>query len=176
MTHLLRIRICDICALAMNIPSLVNIYWYSRLSLSRNPKDCLKHFEISVLRHIRFAELRKIINPTTTFNRMNLKFDSQVRDLLKILRERGEIAPKEQFLLFSTIFCCLLVDLCVKIGTRFLPRDKRLFEICELEIPRVDCIYSLLSGHENTDGRAAGRQTDVQLETIISRHCLVKGV
>ena len=32
---------------------------YSRLSLSRTPRDSLKYFEISVLRHIRFAELRK---------------------------------------------------------------------------------------------------------------------
>ena len=29
---------------------------YSRLSLSRIPRDSLKNFEISVLRHIRFAE------------------------------------------------------------------------------------------------------------------------
>ena len=33
---------------------------YSRLSLSRSRRDPLKHFELSVLRHIRFAELRKI--------------------------------------------------------------------------------------------------------------------
>ena len=33
---------------------------YSRLSLSRSQRDPLKHFEISVLRHIRCAELRKI--------------------------------------------------------------------------------------------------------------------
>ena len=59
---------------------------------------------------------------------------------MKILWKRGEIAPKEQFLLFSTIFCCLLVDLCVKTGTRFSLRDKRLFEISEFEITRVDCI------------------------------------
>ena len=32
---------------------------YSRLSLSRIPRDSLKYFEISVLRHIRFAELSK---------------------------------------------------------------------------------------------------------------------
>ena len=31
----------------------------SRLPLSRSPRDCLKFFEISVPRHIRFAELRK---------------------------------------------------------------------------------------------------------------------
>ena len=32
---------------------------YSRLSLSRIPRESLKYFDISVLRHIRFAELRK---------------------------------------------------------------------------------------------------------------------
>ena len=32
---------------------------YSRLSLSRIPRDTLKYFKISVLWHIRFAELRK---------------------------------------------------------------------------------------------------------------------
>ena len=45
---------------------------YSRLLLPRNPRDSMKHFEISVLQHIRFAELGKTINPTTTFNRMSL--------------------------------------------------------------------------------------------------------
>ena len=34
---------------------------------------------------------------------------------------------------------CLLEDLCVKTGTRFLLRDKRLFELSEFEITRVDC-------------------------------------
>ena len=33
---------------------------YSRLSLSRSRRDPLKHFELSVVRHIRFAELSKI--------------------------------------------------------------------------------------------------------------------
>ena len=32
---------------------------YSRLSLSRSPRDFVKYFEIAVPRHIRFAELRK---------------------------------------------------------------------------------------------------------------------
>ena len=32
---------------------------YSRLSLSRIPRDSMKYFEISVPRHIRFAESRK---------------------------------------------------------------------------------------------------------------------
>ena len=51
----------------------------------------------------------------------------------------GEIAPQEQFLLFSTIFCNLILDFFVKTGTRFSLRDKRLFEITEVEITRVDC-------------------------------------
>ena len=32
---------------------------YSRLSLSRTPRDSMKQFEISVLRHIRFADSGK---------------------------------------------------------------------------------------------------------------------
>ena len=67
----------------------------------------MKHFEISVLRHIRFAELRKTINPTTTFNRMNRKFDTQVGDILKILWKRGEIAP-----LFHNILLLVGKSLC----------------------------------------------------------------
>ena len=37
--------------------SILSERTYSRLSLSRIPRDFLKYFEISVLRHIRFAEL-----------------------------------------------------------------------------------------------------------------------
>ena len=55
--------------------------------------------------------------------------------------EKEEIAPKEQFLLFSTIFCYLLLDFHVETGTRFTLRDKRLFEISEIEKAIVDCIY-----------------------------------
>ena len=54
----------------------------------------------------------------------------EVRDILKILWKRGEIAPKEQFL-FSTVFCYQFLDL------------KRLFDISEVEITRVDCIYRI---------------------------------
>ena len=60
--------------------------------------------------------------------------------MLKILKKRGEIAPEEQFLLLSTTFCYLVLDFSVKIRIRFSLRDKRLFEITEVEIPRVDCI------------------------------------
>ena len=42
-----------------NIIYLLLKYIYSRLSLSQIPRDSLKYFEISVPRHVRFAELRK---------------------------------------------------------------------------------------------------------------------
>ena len=64
----------------------------------------------------------------------------KLREILKILWKRGK---KEQFLLFSTIFCRLLVDHCFKTGDRFSLRYKRLFEISEVEITRVDCLRVL---------------------------------
>ena len=58
--------------------------------------------------------------------------------MLKILWKRGEIAPEEQFLLFFTIFAYLVLDFYVKTRIGFSLRDKRLFEITEVEITRVD--------------------------------------
>ena len=69
----------------------------------------------------------------------------KVRDVLKIFCKRGEIAHYEQLLLLSTIFCYLLLDFHVKTGTRFSPPDKRLFEINEFKITRVDCIRTYAS-------------------------------
>ena len=70
---------------------------YSRLSLYRNPRDSMKYFEISVPLHIRFAELRKTIIRTTTFNKYAYicicNWTLDVRDILKMLWKRGEIAP-----------------------------------------------------------------------------------
>ena len=59
--------------------------------------------------------------------------------MLKILWKRGEIAPEEQFLVLSTIFCYLVLDFYVKTRIRFSLRDKRLFELTEVKI-MVDCI------------------------------------
>ena len=59
--------------------------------------------------------------------------------LIEILWKRGEIAPYEQFLLFSIIFCYLLLDFHVTTGTRKIS-NKLLFEISKVEIMRVDCI------------------------------------
>ena len=56
--------------------------------------------------------------------------------MLKILWKRGEIAPQEQFLLLSIIFCYLKLDFYVKRRIRFSLRDKRLFEITEVDCSR----------------------------------------
>ena len=60
--------------------------------------------------------------------------------MLKILWKREEIAPEELFLLLSTVFCYPVLDFCVKTRIKFSLRDKRLFEITEVEITRVDCM------------------------------------
>ena len=62
---------------------------------------------------------------------------------MKIFWKRGEIAHDEQFFLLATIFCYLLLDLHVETRTRFPLRDKRLFEITEVEITRVDCRWMM---------------------------------
>ena len=105
---------------------------YSWLSLARIPRDSLKHFEISVPQNIRVAEVKKTINQTTTLNKWICNLTPEDRDILKILWKRGEIAPKEQFLLFSTIFCYLILDFHAKTGTRISLRDKQLLEISEV--------------------------------------------
>ena len=78
---------------------------YSWLSLSRIPRDPLKYFEISVARHIRFAEVpssEENIIPTTTFSKFLFNLTFQFRYIENIV----EIV--DQFLLFSTIFFNLL--------------------------------------------------------------------
>ena len=59
--------------------------------------------------------------------------------MLKILWKRRKIAPEEQFLPLSTIFYYLMLEFYVKTGIRFSLRHKRLFDITEVEITRVDC-------------------------------------
>ena len=70
--------------------------------------------------------------------------------MLKILWKRREIAPEEQFLLLSTKFSYLMLDFYVETRIKFSLRDKRLFEITEVEITRVDCTLrssGLLQGY-----------------------------
>ena len=113
---------------------------YSRLSLSRNRRDPQKHFEISVLRHIRFVILRKKYLNNQFFYKWLCNLTPLIGNIYWKYCGKGE---KLQFLLFSTIFCNLILDFCVKTRTRFSLRDKRLFEITEVEITRVNCIIFL---------------------------------
>ena len=77
------------------------------LSLSRIPRDSLEHFEISVPRNIRVAELRKTINRITTFNKRICNLTPEDRDILKILCKRGEIAPLFHNILLPVLrFAC----------------------------------------------------------------------
>ena len=58
----------------------------------------------------------------------------KIRDILKILWKRGEISPFFQNILL------LLLSFHIKTRTRFLLRDKRLFEKSEIEITAVHYI------------------------------------
>ena len=53
---------------------------------------------------------------------------------------KGEkLLNMSNFFSYPQIFCYLLFDFQVKTGTKISPRDKRLFEITEVEITRADC-------------------------------------
>ena len=67
----------------------------------------------------------------------------------------GEIAPEEQFLSLSTIFYYLMLDFHVKTGIRLSLREKRLFEITEVEITRVD-YTNIISENTETTAKIKG--------------------
>ena len=69
----------------ITVKTFLPYLYYSRLSLSRIPRDSLKYFEIAVPRHVRFAEFRKKTNRTATFNKCICNLTPEVRDIFKIL-------------------------------------------------------------------------------------------
>ena len=87
--------------------------------------------------------------------------------MLKILWKRGEIAPEEQFLILSTIFWYRMLDFYVKTGIRFSLRDKRLFEITEVEITRVDCIIIANTDKKNSVPAAYMRSLATSLTAVL---------
>ena len=94
---------------------------YSRLSLSRSPRDSLKHFKISIPRQ----------PPLTEW----------ICNLTPKLEIYWKYCGKEEN---SPVFHNILLPVgrfCVKAGTRFSLRGKQLFEISEFEITRVNCIF-----------------------------------
>ena len=75
------------------------------ISNSKGLSEILRDIRTSTYQTCRIEE--KLI-PLTTLNKYMCNWTLEVRDILKIFWKRGEIAPQEQFLLFSTIFftCC----------------------------------------------------------------------
>ena len=92
------------------------VYFVSFFAVSGSNTIDSRYLELSeILRDIRIStyqncRIEEKINRTTTFNKCICKWTLEIRDILKILWKRGEIALLEQFLLFSTIFCDLLLD------------------------------------------------------------------
>ena len=78
------------------------------------------------------CRIEEKINRITTFNKWICNLTPETRAIMKILWKR---------LLFSTIFCYMLLDFHVKTGTRFSLLDKGLVKISKVEITRVDCIW-----------------------------------
>ena len=102
-----------------HLPCLVLIYVVQStlvISNSKRLSEILRDIRTSTYQICRIDE--KLIR-LTTFNKYICNWTLEVRDILKILRKRGEN-------------CSL--------GTRFSLRDKRLFDISEFEIARVNCI------------------------------------
>ena len=80
------------------------------ISKSNGLSEILRDICTSTYQICRIEE--KIIR-ATTFNKFICNWTLEVRDILKILWKRGEIAPEEQFLLFSTIFLPVVRFLCL---------------------------------------------------------------
>ena len=57
----------------------------------------MKYFEISVHRHIRFAEFREKMNRTATFNKCIGNLTPKIEIYWKLLWKRGEIAHFSSF-------------------------------------------------------------------------------
>ena len=92
------------------------------------------YFDISDLYYLREKQFEQ---PNFTNDYVNLLLLLEI--YIENIVEKGRNCSQEPFLLFSTIFCNLILDFCIKTRTRFSLRDKRLFEITEVEITRADC-------------------------------------
>ena len=107
------------------------------ISKSKGPSETLRDIPTSTYQMCRIEENT---NRTTKFHTWTCKLTPIVSNIYwKYCGTRREIAPEEQFLLLSAIFCYLMLDFYVKAGIRISLRDKRLLEITDVEITRVDC-------------------------------------
>ena len=109
------------------------------ISNSKGPSETLRDISTSTYQMCRIEEYT---TRTTKFHKWTCNLTPLVRNVCWNIVERGEIAPEEQFLLLSTIFFYLMLDFSVKTEIKFCLRVKRLFEITEVKITRVDCMFS----------------------------------
>ena len=131
--------------------SLENIYKIQStlvISKSKGLSEILRDIRTSTYQICRIEEKK---NWTTPFNKWICKVTPEVRDILKILWKKRE----EHFLLFSIIFCYLLLDFHVKTRTslrkhaysnilRTLPpklSDEKLWYF-HISAQNIDCGYS----------------------------------
>ena len=90
----------------------VLIHYKSTLVIS-NSKGLFEILRDNCTSTYQICKIEEKLIRLTTFNKYICNWTFEVRDILKILWKRGEIAPNEQFLLFSTIilhvfrFSCL---------------------------------------------------------------------
>ena len=111
------------------------------ISKSKGLSEILRDIHISTYQIYRNEE--KI---TTPLHEWICSLTPEIRDILKILWKRREIAPKnivEKRRNCSSFpqYLVTLLDSHVKTGTRFSLRGKRFSEISEVDITRVVCMY-----------------------------------
>ena len=104
------------------------------ISKSKGLSETLRDIRNSTYQICRIEENT---NRTTKFYKWTCNLTPLVRNICWKYCGNGE-----KFLLLSTIFSYLMLDFYVKTRVRFSLRDKRLFEITEVDITRVDCSTS----------------------------------
>ena len=96
----------DSCRTRQNFQSCLDVWYrvrcrppsmcqfsYSRLSLSRIPRDNLKYFEYIHTSTYQICRIEEKLIRLTTFNKYMCNWTLEIRDILKILWKKGEIAP-----------------------------------------------------------------------------------
>ena len=98
------------------------IVMYSQPSLSRSRRDLLNHFEISVLWHIRSAELRKLqIKIQTNFTKNKYVIWLILLEIyIENIVEKGRNCSSGAISPFIHNILLLMLDFCIKTKTRFL--------------------------------------------------------
>ena len=88
--------------------SLNWIITYSRLQLSRSPRDPLKYLRDIRTSTYQICRIEEKINPTTIFHKLVYNLTPEVRFILKILWKREAISPLFHNILLPVVRCSCL--------------------------------------------------------------------